>query len=247
MNQEEKELIKLFEDINKKGYIKSLRKGCGGAGYTFEKLIGKEEDFEPKPDYKTIEIKTRRVNSNIMTLLNITPESNLKNPMEEILEKLGYPDKTNKNYKRINSNIFANKWNYIGRYSYKKIKLDINYYDKKIYIKSFNYKNEEIIINASWSFDLIKKRVESKLKKLAIINVNSKKNNKEEYFYYKNIELFELKGLDEFIELINNGIIAVELRAFIIKEGEFKGKVKSKGANFFIEYKNIDKLFNKIM
>lgn len=250
LNDEFNEILSLFKKINNMGYVKNVKNGFEGSGYTFEKLIGKEEDHESKPDYKNIEIKTTRLKrKKEITLINITPDiSNKDNefPMEEILKKIGYPDKSNKKYKKINSFIFGDKWNYIGLYTYKRIKLDVNYEDKKIYINAFEYNNEEIKIGASWSFNFIKKRVEKKLKNLALINVDTKRINGEEYSYYKNIELYKIISTDLFIDLIKEGIIIVELRANIIKEGVYKGKIKSRGANFIIDYKNIEKLYNKI-
>ena len=58
MNTQLKKLYVTFLKIKNMGYIKTMRKGSTGVGYTFEKLLGKEEDNLPFPDYKGIEIKT---------------------------------------------------------------------------------------------------------------------------------------------------------------------------------------------
>ena len=44
-------LLQKFEEIKEMGWIKSLRKGPTGIGYTFEKLIGKDEDSLCCPDF----------------------------------------------------------------------------------------------------------------------------------------------------------------------------------------------------
>lgn len=63
-----------FEEIKKMGWIKSGRKGYTGIGYTFEKLLGKDEDALCIPDYNGIEIKTHRKNSkSYITLFNYNP------------------------------------------------------------------------------------------------------------------------------------------------------------------------------
>ncbi len=57
------------------GWIESKRKGTTGIGYTFETLLGKEEESFPIPDYGSIEIKTRYRNAKFpITLFNATPD-----------------------------------------------------------------------------------------------------------------------------------------------------------------------------
>ena len=53
-----------FIRIKKLGYVKSTRNGPTGIGKTFEDLLGKKEDALGLPDYKGIEIKTKRSYSN---------------------------------------------------------------------------------------------------------------------------------------------------------------------------------------
>ena len=60
MNYDEKLLYKEFLKIKKKGWIKTMKKGYGGVGYTFERLLGKEVDSFRIPDFHGIEIKTMR-------------------------------------------------------------------------------------------------------------------------------------------------------------------------------------------
>ena len=47
MFDEFEEFKKIFEKVKNKGWIKSLRKGDTGIGYTFETLIGKKEENLP--------------------------------------------------------------------------------------------------------------------------------------------------------------------------------------------------------
>ena len=48
----------IFKQIKEKGWIQSKRKGPTGIGYTFEELLGKQEDNMPIADFQGIEIKT---------------------------------------------------------------------------------------------------------------------------------------------------------------------------------------------
>ena len=70
MMEEFKKFKELFEQTKKKGWIKSLRKGDTGVGYTFEKTIGKDEENLPIADYGSIEIKTTRKYSTFYRTLN---------------------------------------------------------------------------------------------------------------------------------------------------------------------------------
>jgi len=65
-----KNIKSILEDIKSRGYIKSLRKGPTGVGYTVEKTIGIKENNIIIPDFGAIELKaTREESSNLITLL----------------------------------------------------------------------------------------------------------------------------------------------------------------------------------
>ena len=60
-----------FLRIKQLGWIKSMRKGPTGVGYTFEELLNKKEDHLPLPDYKGIEIKTNMELGKEITIKNL--------------------------------------------------------------------------------------------------------------------------------------------------------------------------------
>ena len=53
-------LLIRYLKVKNKGWIKSLRRGPTGIGYTFETLIGKQEENLPIADFRGIEIKVKR-------------------------------------------------------------------------------------------------------------------------------------------------------------------------------------------
>ena len=53
------ELLEKCRQINKKGFIKTMRVGDTGVGYTLETLLGIKANSNKSPDYKGIEIKTK--------------------------------------------------------------------------------------------------------------------------------------------------------------------------------------------
>ena len=54
------ELYKNFMRIKKMGWIRTMRNGSTGVGYTFESLLNKNEVSFNVPDFGDIEIKTKR-------------------------------------------------------------------------------------------------------------------------------------------------------------------------------------------
>ncbi len=56
------DLLARFDDISGQGWIDSLRTGDTGIGYTFESLLGIEENNDRRADFRGIEIKCKQVN-----------------------------------------------------------------------------------------------------------------------------------------------------------------------------------------
>ena len=54
------ELLTKLKDISSKGFIKSLRNGDTGVGFTLESLLGISANSSKNPDYKGIELKSSR-------------------------------------------------------------------------------------------------------------------------------------------------------------------------------------------
>ena len=85
------EFKKVFNEVKKKGWVKSLRKGDTGVGFTFESLIGKEEENFPIADYGSIEIKTTRMYSRKrIHLFSAVPDGDYLFPIKRVLDKVEY-------------------------------------------------------------------------------------------------------------------------------------------------------------
>ena len=110
MEENFKELLDKIKLINKEGWIKSMRRGDTGVGYTQETKLGIKANSKKKPDYKGIEIKSfrKRTSGALVTLFSQVPnwkESNSNR--NEILEKYGYLDE-NERY-NLYCSVYANK------------------------------------------------------------------------------------------------------------------------------------------
>lgn len=237
-------LFREFNRIRKLGWIKSMKKGTAGCGYTFEALLGKEEENFELPDYKSIEIKTKRLctRGNI-NLFSAVPDSFLF-LTKEIQDKYGYPDKFFPNLKRFYGSVDANSYKNIGN-NYK-FKLLVDKAKKVIFLEGIDNFNNKINTNVSWSFDLLKEKLERKLKFLAIVKVESKTIENIEYFRYCFIDFYKLKSFDIFIDLIEKGKIRITFKIGSFNYGPKKGKVHDHGTSFEINIKNIEKLYEMI-
>ena len=65
-------------------------------------------------------------------------------------------------------------------------------------------------------------------------------------YYYRNIQFYELKSFDEFINLIEKGIIGISFKISIKKNKNSIGKTYDRGTDFSILEKDIPLLFDSI-
>lgn len=236
------EFKKIFEKVKNIGWVKSKRSGPTGVGYTFETLLNKEEDTLEIPDYKSIEIKTQRKKSNsFISLFNATPDGDYLFEIKRLRNTYGYPDKLLKECKVINNEFFASKIKNLGaKY---KAKLKIDWKNEKLRLIILNNCLQIVDNEVSWSFDLLKEKLLRKLKYLAFIEAESKFISGIEYFKYTDLNIYQLRDFNTFLELIEKGIIKVTFKIGVIKTGDRKGEINDHGTSFSISKENLSRLY----
>lgn len=235
-----------FNEIKDIGWIESKRKGYTGIGYTFEQLINKKEENLPIPDFADVEIKTiKKYSKNKIHLFNLTPDGDFLFPIKRVLNILGYPDKSFHNFKILNNEFNTAEFTKIGYY--KKAKISVNREKQKIELIGYDNNNNNLNLNISWSFNSLENRINTKIKKLAIITANSKNINNVEFFKYENIEFYLLNDFDKFIKLIEQGIINITFKIGVFKNGKRYGQIHDHGTDFSININDIKKLYTKIL
>lgn len=238
-------LLENFKRIHKQGFIKSVTSSKNGAGITLEYLLNSTGGDFCIPDFQGIELKAlRNYKFADFDLFNSSPDGKYVYPSQWLAENYGYPDKDFKNIKVLKGDIYSNHLNKIGLFNQFQLKIDkVN---KKIILQIYNYKNVLINEDIYWDFDTLKEKLELKLKKLAIITTEKLYSNREYYYFYKSIKMYKLKSFEEFINLIEQGIIFVTFKTGVSKSGKYKGKFQDHGTAFRISQCNIEKLFTKI-
>ena len=238
------DLYRKFNEIRKQGWIKTMSNDLQGVGYTFETLIGKEVDNFYLPDYRGIEIKTFELYTRrVIHLFNATPDGDYLYPIERILNTLGYPDTREHKYKVCNIAAKGNEYTYCGLY--KKMKLEVNRANKKIHFIAYR-DDKDLNIGVSWSFDLLKERLDLKLRNLAVIKARSRIENGEKYFKYERIDFYIMKDFNTFLDLIENGTITITFKIGAYRSGKRMGQIHDRGTDFSIKYNDIEKLYDHI-
>lgn len=232
-----------FEEIKKMGWIKSGRKGHTGIGYTFEKLLGKDEDALCIPDYNGIEIKTHRKNSkSYITLFNYNPVCESSYKLKRLFYKYSHVHSKNKAIRSLNVDVYCDYINDVG-INYK-FCLKVDEIKQRVYLLVFDRLGLFIEKKSYWTFQTLKEKLYNKLQYLAYVEAESKYINGIEYFKYDKISFYALRDFDSFIELIKCAKIKVSfLISGILGDDD---SINSYGTSFSIKKENINLLFKPV-
>lgn len=192
MDKEIQELKNQFQEIVNMGWIESSGSGKGAIGITFEKLLNIDSNELEIPDYRTvIELKTKASHFNDIypiTLFSATCDGKYLFELQRIKDTYGtYLS----NYKSrvLFLSLFGNEYTNLSKS--KKAKLDVDYKEQKIYFLITDYNNKIIERQAYWTFDMLREKIERKLKLLAFIQTDRKLVNGKLYFKYNTLEIYE--------------------------------------------------------
>ena len=236
------ELLTKFTEIAYKGWIESHRQHNTGIGKTFEDLLEKVEDNIGNPDYKGIELKTHRSNSNsFTTLFTACPDGPKPSENTRLREIYGEIDEKS-GLKTLHTSIFATrKTIYFNK---NKFQMEVNKDDKKIYLLVFDMDDNLIEKITFWTFESLNKKLERKLKILALVDSKSRKENGKELFKYDKITICKFKNFDKFLDAISNGKIMLDIRIGVYKSGKYYGKTHDHGTGFRIKESDLECLYD---
>ena len=238
-------LKKKFIKIRDMKYVKSINNNSSGIGLTFEKLLGKEIDNFPLPDYHNIELKTKLAYSTRpITLFRLTPDGKNFFELKRIINEYGYYTKNSNEYKSLSSEVTAIYKKKIESNYY--LKLHLNYKMKKLELHIYDIYGRLIDSNAYWEFEKIKIALFRKLQYLAVITTYGMNKNGEYYYKYYKLTMYKLKSFNDFLQALNSGLVIIGFSIDTYKTGPKKGLPHNHGVCFKIYESNLSAIFKKI-
>ncbi|HQF37122.1 MAG TPA: MvaI/BcnI family restriction endonuclease [Candidatus Dojkabacteria bacterium] len=222
-----KELVEKLQAIRGMGYVKALRKGNTGIGYTFESLIGLDETNIPIPDIGgRVEIKTTRKDSSSLVTLFTFNRGVWIRRQKEIIEQFGYEDE--KGRKALKSTIFFNKPNSLGLF----IEID----ESKNVIRLLSPNNELL---AEWDVYVVVGVFSSKLSRLLFVLADRRTVKGQEEFHFNEAYLLTEPNPRNFLKAFKNSLVGIDLRMHL-KEN---GTVRNRGTGFRMHEKDMLELY----
>lgn len=209
------ELIEHIRQINTRGYVRTLRAGDTGVGFTFETLMNITANSSKEPDFKGIEIKTsrskqikekRKVSTGKQTLFTLIPNWGLLGNRRELVVQYGKDDDV-----RARRGLYCTIKVVPNSYDFH---LEINESEQKI---SIMQKDVEVV---HYELARIREALENKHKESMFITAHSQKNALgEEEFLYDSAVYCNNVSFEGFLELVKENIIGLDF-AIHTKDGK---------------------------
>jgi hypothetical protein len=205
------EFVSRLRDISGRGFIETHRAGNTGIGKTLEDLLGIEENNIPGPDAAGVELKsTRRHSNNLTTLFTKEPPRSQRNLWnQQLVRRLGYED--SKGRQALKVTIGTNSPNNRGFY--------LSYGNDTVEVTQENYG-----VCATYPLDLLREVFERKLPELVLVIADVEMREGREHFWYN--EAYHLEGFDsdDFMHLLRDGVITLDLRMHIKENGNIRNR-----------------------
>ena len=245
MSDEVQMVIRQFHIVAMRKWIKSVNKGLGSIGYTFEKELGKSPDSLYFPDYYGTEIKcTGRYSRYPISLFTVAFDGPTFPEINRLIDKYGYPDVDYPDRKVIFSELSCVENNFVSSGYF--FRLDVDDEEDKLYLCVYDF-NFNLIERLSFVyFKSLYDHFFLKLNRLALVYASKKVMDNETYFRYYKTVLYRIKDFQVFLDLLKKGIIKVSLIARISKSSIDEGRYRNKNLVFKLRKNDLDKLFDEI-
>ena len=228
------ELLNKLRGVASRGWIKTVTVGDTGIGATLEHSLGIQINSSQKPDYKGIELKTKRITGLRATtrtsLFAQVPDweiSTLKSSAQ-ILDTYGY---NRGDVKKLYCTVKATAPNPQGL---------ILRVDEPKDILLERYESADISRDVvSWKFDVLRNRLLTKHNETFWIGAATSKIDGTEHFHYKKVLHTRVPFASNFHTLCQEGVITLD---HLIKR-DVSGRVVEKGPLFKINPSDLGLLF----
>ncbi|MCP1232036.1 MvaI/BcnI family restriction endonuclease [Acetobacter indonesiensis] len=230
------ELLDLLRGISKRGFVRTLRKGDTGVGFTLETLLGIEANCSREPDYKGIEIKSKRSKIgkgiNRSTLFSQVPNWKLSpvRSAQDLLTRRGYLDQNGR--LSLYHTLSATKPNSLGL----ALVIDPTFdWLKQIHI---NPQSRAIEHDVTWEIPSLKENLAKKHKETFWVRALCRGSDEHEEFHYVEVQHTRRAMVSNIPTLIEAGIITVDYTM-----NQFGGRVRDHGYLFKINPNDLGAMF----
>ncbi|OYR42900.1 hypothetical protein DJ75_12395 [Halorubrum sp. Eb13] len=211
-------MVKSFEDfvsqlreVKRLGYVETHRAGNTGIGKTLEDLLGIEENNIPGPDAAGVELKSTRSHSNNLNTLftKEPPRGQRRLWNQDLVRKLGYED--GKGRQALKVTVRPDMPNNRGFF--------LTYDHSSVAVS-----HEDYGVVATYPLDFLQETFEAKMPELVMVIADTKEVDEREHFWYN--EAYHLDGFDgdDFLQLMRDGVITLDLRMHIKESGNIRNR-----------------------
>ncbi len=243
MNKEE-ELIEKFKIIKSRGWIPTNRHGDQCLGNAFEDLIGKTEDNKSEADYFGIELKAHRTITKSMVSLFSKSPSYPKGVNTYLRETYGVVE-DDYGKKVLNTTVSGLKENtHRGGYGFKAV---VDRENERILLQVRNLSTNAIVDDEIfWSFSVLEKALEKKIKKVAVLYGDEKIEEGQHFVRYTSMRILEGLTFEKLLSSIEEGLLLIDIRIGVYASGKNAGKTHDHGTGFRIHLENLLNTYGKV-
>lgn len=224
------QLLRLFDNVREMGWVDTLRAGDTGIGYTFETLVGIEENNHQEADFRGIEIKCMLRNgsaasSGKLNLFQSGPRWLIPGPNLQRLQLIG----------AFNEKGVLSCYSQVTRTPNNK-GLWLAHSLEQPLLKIL--KNDLAI--GEWDYASLSNRLREKHSRAVFIVAESRKNAGNVQYRYKDLLYCERPHIDRFVSLIDARRIVFEFTMHTDKSG----KVRNHGYPWrLVDERDLEQLF----
>ena len=237
-------IIDRFRKVKELGFVKSNRKNNTGIGKTFEDYVGVVENNIAEPDLYGYEIKSHRDSTgSYITLFTKSP--NFPKGANNLLkDRYGVPYDDNPGLKKLHTSMFANKGNtFNDNISFRLINDRVN---RALMIGVFDITIGQLIdCSTGYTYNCLDKILHKKLTDLFYVSAERKYVGDTEFFHFNKATIYSKPSLEQFLLLVDKGLIMYDIRIGSYKSGRRIGKAHDHGSGFRILEGNLRLLFEE--
>ncbi len=190
------EFSQRFTEIRAMGYVKSMRKGPTGIGYTLESLLDIRENNDAHPDIEGAELKAHRTEQNGMITLFTFNNKAWRIPPLEAVKKYGSFDANGRQGLYYTMSV---KPNSAGLFLY-------------VTDTDISVRHIDGTIIAEWQMIHVSERFHQKLPALVFVSAFTEERDSIEYFNYHRAQLMKGTSMELLADQFRAEHILVDLR-----------------------------------